>query len=235
MEAGRLRALALCRIKQARELQTLRVETSERVKEALKHPLHWLQNHTKTYNEHWVEEGRRTPYESFPDKPYYGPLLDMFIAEPVFCVEKSRDMMVSWLCVGYFLWEVMQHAMRGAAFQCQKEGKVEQLIKYAKHLYSLQDDFIKAEFPLSKPLDRQPVLELEFDHGGLIKGLPGGADQVRSYHPWGYYNDETAFQPEAGDCYDESLAAAQKIVLNSSAGPGWYAEFKNDSQLDIED
>lgn len=199
------------------------------------HPLGWVRNFTRTYNEHWVEEKRPTPYESFPDKPYFRPLFDLFIAEPVVCVEKSRDMMLSWAVVAFFLWSVMPVPMRGAAFQCQKEDKVGQLVKYAKYLYDQQDQFLKDAFPLSKPLDRQPTLILEFDNGAMIKGLPGGADQVRSYHPWGYSNDETAFQPEAGDSYDESLAAAQKVILNSSAAPGWYSEFKNDSQLNVED
>jgi len=218
-----------------RQAARQREAQSAQVQEALRDPYVWLRNSTKTYNEHWIEEKRPGPYEHFPDKPYFRPLFDLFIAEPIICIEKSRDLMVSWACVAYFLWEVMRTPMRGAAFQCQKEEKVKQLIKYAKTLYSQQPPWLKREFPLSKPLKDQSDLALEFAHGGLIKGLPGGADQVRSYHPWGYYNDETAFQPEAGECYDESLSAAQKIILNSSAGPGWYAGFKNDLELNIED
>lgn len=199
-----------------------------RVQEALADPLVWLQNHTKTYNEHWVEEGRPSPYEPFPKKPYFRPIFDLFQSRKVVCVEKSRDMMVSWACVAYFLWEIMRVPQRGVAFQAQKEKKVKQLVKYAKYLYDNQPDWIREAYPLTKPTGQQADLELNFANGSNILGLPGGADQVRSYHPWGYYNDETAFQAEAGECYNEALAAAQKLILNSSAGPGWYADFKRD-------
>jgi hypothetical protein len=75
----------------------------------------------------------------------------------------------------------------------------------------------------------QSALRLDFAHGGYIQGVPGGADQVRSYHPWGYLNDESSFQPDAGECYNEALAAVKgKIIFNSSAGPGWYADVRND-------
>jgi len=64
---------------------------------------------------------------------------------------------------------------------------------------------------------------LEFAHGGSILGLPAGADQIRSYHPWGYFLDEASFVRDAGECYNAALSVTKgRIVLNSSAGPGWY-------------
>jgi len=60
-------------------------------------------------------------------------------------------------------------------------------------------------------------------------GIPGGADQIRSYHPWGYLNDESSFQPDAGECFNEAISAvAGKIIFNSSAAPGWYADARHD-------
>jgi len=84
-------------------------------------------------------------------------------------------------------------------------------------------------FPLTKPIKQQPKLELNFKNGVRFIGIPGGANQIRSYHPWGYLNDESSFQPDAGECYNEALAAAKgKIIFNSSAGPGWYADARHD-------
>jgi hypothetical protein len=51
-----------------------------------------------------------------------------------------------------------------------------------------------------------PDLELRFENGSYICGIPGGADQIRSFHPWGYLNDESSFQPEAGESYNEVLS-----------------------------
>ena len=60
-------------------------------------------------------------------------------------------------------------------------------------------------------------------------GYRGSADQMRSYHPWGVLNDESSFQPEAGECFNEYLSAVKgKILFNSSAGPGWYADARRD-------
>src|SRR5947207_15906778 len=110
-----------------------------------------------------------------------------------------------------------------------KVDKVIQLIEYAKCLYKTQPKWLQEAFPLKKPIEKQPELELQFANGSYIAGIPGGADQIRSYHPWGYLNDESSFQPEAGECYNEALAVVKgKIIFNSSAGPGWYADARRD-------
>jgi len=91
------------------------------------------------------------------------------------------------------------------------------------------DDQLMRAFPLTKPTKDQSALSLHFAHGGYVLGIPGGADQIRSYHHWGYLNDESSFQPEAGECYNEALSAVKgKIIFNSSAGPGWYCDARHD-------
>ena len=66
----------------------------------------------------------------------------------------------------------------------------------------------------------QAALKLEFANGSRIVGIPEGADQIRSFHPWGLLMDEAAFQPEAGEAYDAAVPVCQKIIVVSSAGPG---------------
>lgn len=37
----------------------------------------WATEYTETYNEHWAEEGRSSPYEPFPQRlPYLRPLFE---------------------------------------------------------------------------------------------------------------------------------------------------------------
>lgn len=226
--------MALLKLCEERDRKRVIESNEARVAQAMKHPYHWLRNFTETYNQHWKEQGRASPYERFPDWPFFPPLFEIFQIEPIYIMEKSRTVMASWGVVGYFEWEAMRVAAREVVFQCQKEKKVKQLIKYAKTLYKRQPQWLQDAHPLIKPLERQSDLELVFANGSAIFGIPGGADQIRSYHPWGYYSDETAFQPEAGECYDQALAAAEKIIVSSSAGPGWLADFKNDVILNIE-
>jgi hypothetical protein len=150
--------------------------------------------------------------------------------------EKSRDMMLSWACVAYFTLNAMKVPQRGVIFQTQKADKAEQLVGYAKCLYEHQPAWLREAFPLTKPLRQQPKLGLHFAHGGSVIGIPGGANQIRSYHPWGYLNDESSFQRDAGECYAEAVSVVRgKIVFNSSAGPGWYADFRNDIVRNPED
>jgi hypothetical protein len=80
-------------------------------------------------------------------------------------------------------------------------------------------------FPLARPMERQSSGVLEWANGSRIVGIPEGADQIRSYHPWGLLMDEAAFQPQAGEAYDAAVPVCERIVVLSSAGPGWFAEF----------
>jgi hypothetical protein len=44
------------------------------------------------------------------------------------------------------------------------------------------------------------------------------------------------FQPGAGDYFNEALSAVKgKIIFNSSAGPGWYADARHDIIRNTED
>ena len=200
-----------------------------RIQEAIRDPYVWVTEHTKTYNEHWIEEGRPSPYEPFPKMGHFAGLFEAFDREPIVWIEKSRDLMISWACVAYLTLQAMKVPQRGVLLQTQKEAKVIQLIDYAKCLYEQQDDRLKAAFPLAKPMSMQSSLSLKFGHGGYVRGIPGGADQIRSYHPWGYLNDESSFQPEAGESYNEALSVVSgKIILNSSAGPSWFADARRD-------
>ncbi|PYP87270.1 MAG: hypothetical protein DMG65_17455 [Candidatus Angelobacter sp. Gp1-AA117] len=194
-----------------------------RIRQMLSDPLIWLQMHTKTKDSHWREAGAQSPYRPFPDKPYLRPIIDMFQQAPVLFIEKSRDMMVSWLGVGLFTHAAMTNPGIEVLFQSQKEEKAFELVEYAKTLYHQQDEVLRRAFPLKSRIQAQG--SLEFAHGSRIIGIPGGGDQIRSYHPWGLFQDEAAFMPEAGDAYDNAVPVCKKIIVVSSAGPGWFADF----------
>lgn len=219
-----------------REAKRATLSNQHRVAEAIADPYRWVTTHTETFNEHWVEEGRPSPYEPFPQHPYFQVVFEVLQAERIVFWEKSRDMMLSWACVAYLTLNAMTVPERGVLVQTQKEKKAKQLVKYAKYLYRRQPQWLRDAFPLEKDIDSQSDLELRFKHGGNLVGIPGGSDQIRSYHPWGYLNDESSFQPDAGECYNEALSAVKgSIIFNSSAGPGWYADVRKDIVRSEED
>ena len=53
------------------------------MKEATCDPYTWVTQHAKTYNEHWIEEGRPDPYEHFPEYPYFQDVFELIDAERV--------------------------------------------------------------------------------------------------------------------------------------------------------
>lgn len=190
---------------------------------AIADPLAWLQQHTRTRDSHWREAGANSPYRPFPDKPYFRPIVNVFQQDAVTFIAKSRDMMLSWLCVGYLTHACMTTEGIEALVQSQTEDKAAELVGYAKCLYEQQPEELKAAYPLETS-SLQSSLELNFANHSRIIGIPHGADKIRSYHPWALLIDEAAFMPEAGEAYDEAVSACQKIIVLSSAGPGWFEE-----------
>ena len=65
---------------------------------------------------------------------------------------------------------------------------------------------------------------MNFREGNRIVGIPHGADKIRSYHPTALFIDEAAFIPDADASFNEAIAAVQKIVVLSSAGPGFFED-----------
>jgi hypothetical protein len=213
------------------ESETSSLVDEHRVREAIQSSYHWTMYHTKTLNPHWKEEGLPGPEEPFPRDEYFRPLFELFDFLPVIPLRKSRDMMASWAIMAYFTHQTMTVPGRMTIVQTLKEKKVKELVGYAKQLYKSQPAFLKEAFPLARELDTFAATEFEWANGSRILGIPAGIDQLRLYHPWGYFLDEASFIPDAGACYDNSISAVQKIVLNSSAGVSWYSGFCNDEVL----
>jgi hypothetical protein len=167
------------KIEQEVRARKQRVASDVRVREATSDTYAWATRHTQTYNEHWVEEKRPSPYEPFPPLPHFQPMFEILDLEPIVWIEKSRDLMVSWACVAYLTLHAMRTPQRGVLFQTLKYNKAIDLVEYAKCLYRGQPAWLKAAFPLAKPLESQPKDVLEFAHGGYVLGVPGGANQMR--------------------------------------------------------
>lgn len=192
------------------------------VESKVRDPLTWLQHHTKTKDPHWREAGAASPYRPFPEKPYFRPIIEALQREPVVFFAKSRDLMMSWLCVGFLTHDAMIHPGVEVLFQSQTEDKAAELVEYARCLYRQQDEDLKQRYPLAQPLEQQGRLELNFANGSRIVGIPHGADKIRSYHPTELFMDEAAFIPDAGESFDQAVPACQKIVVLSSANTGWF-------------
>ena len=213
-------------VKEQEERVRAEEKEAERVREMLADPIIWMQKYTKTKDSHWRENGADSPYRHLPDWPIFRLIYEDFCREDPYFVEKSRDMLVSWTMVGIFTHRVLTTPGIEVIFQSQKQEKANELIGYARILYEQSDEGIRKACPLDKTV--QAANELIFANKSRIIAIPGGGDQIRSYHPWGLLMDEAAFMPEAGECFDHAVSVCKKVAVVSSAGPGWFADTVND-------
>lgn len=206
---------------------------AERIRAATSSTHIWLTEHTRTFNQHWKEQKRSSPYEPFPRWPFWIPFFEFLESdEKVILIEKSRSMMVSWAIVGYFVLQAMLVPEREIVFQSMKQEKADELIVYAKTLWKNQPEFLREAFPLKKDPDKMAQGEFSLKNGSAIWSIASGKGQIRSYHPWGYFNDESCFQFDASEAYNDALPACQKIIFNSTAYPSWFADFLVDAVVE---
>lgn len=201
------------------ELESLVAELDRRevLARCSKDCLHWLQHWTATEDDHWLEKGTH-PEAPFPDKPYFAPILEAFQQDSVVFVPKSREMMTSWLACGFIAWMVRWHPQLTWVLQTVKEKKAAKLVNYCRILLANQPAWMRA----GNVVVSDNTMELTVAQGGSILGIPGGADQIRMHHPYGYLMDEAAHLPESEACYNVAKPVVKKLIAISTAAPGWF-------------
>jgi hypothetical protein len=137
---------------------------------------------------------------------------------------------LSWGVVGWAVHQCQWYPNTHAIVQSEKASKSIDLVSgrdlpgYARVLWEQQDDFLKVMHPLTKASDEMAGDMLTWKNGSSIQAVPGGADQVRQYHPSIFIMDEAAFMTEAEQSYNTAEPVASQIIVVSSAGPSWMGE-----------
>lgn len=162
----------------------------------------------------------------FTVMPYMPPIIDAWLNNPFFCIEKSRDVMATWLIVALYTWDTIFHSHRQNIFQSETSVKTVELIKRAYFIYRNQPRFLrnvaKANFTIGT--SRAGVMVVPSLDSEII-GLGQGPDQIRQYHPSGLFQDEAAFQIQAGDAFaaiKPSLQNGGRFTAISSANPSFF-------------
>jgi hypothetical protein len=179
----------------------------------------WLTQFTKTEDTHWLKKGTE-PIAPFPKKDYFVVIARELMDWDVVFIEKSREMMTSWLACG--LITHMAKFLPGVQWvmQTEKEDKVVALVNYCRILEQRQAPWMQAR----NPLVMDNTTHLKWQNGGEIIGVPKGANQFRLYHPYGALFDEAAFLPEFMQALGTVKPVAKRIWAISSAGPGAFAD-----------
>jgi hypothetical protein len=168
------------------------------------------------------EESNRK-VKSFPYKEYIHYLLWRIHNDKILFIPKSRQIMVTWLMCYYLWWDARFHPFELNFAQSKKEEDAANLV-YNKEWVTARISFMEYMLPdwMRDAGATASYGKINFSNGSIVWGIPQGGDIIRSYTPSILFGDEAAFQSEAEAAYGAAKAAARKIILASSAEPGWF-------------
>lgn len=173
----------------------------------------------------------------FTMMPYFEEIIQAWLREPLLCIEKSRDMMATWLIVVCYTWDALFHKGRQHIFQSETAMKTHELCERVMVLANNQPRWLREVAPasFSEGSSRAGYVKIPKMQSEII-GFPQGADKVRQFHPTGFFSDEAAFNPEAGDCFAAIKPAIQnggRYTAVSSANPSFFQHLCRDTVQEV--
>lgn len=145
-------------------------------------------------------------------------------------VEKSRQVLVTWLCCAFLLWVAKYHPHRLLLVQSKREDDAAALV-FTKEPFFARISFMESHLPVHLRTLTFPKAgsygHLYFPNGSHIWAIPEGGDIIRSQTPSVVFSDEAAFQPEFGAAVTAALPAIKGggcLIAVSSAEPGTFQE-----------
>jgi hypothetical protein len=216
-------------------------------------PMYWLRKCTKTENYQWKEQKLEAvapfPYKPWPrdsgkltqamldalpfshdlmldDPPdYLDIVMGYLLSTKLLNVPKTREMLTSWIVVGFITWFCQFFPATGWIAQSEDDLKAQGLISYANILYKNQPTWMKVEHPLSRGrADEGTKHRIEWGNGSWFMALPSGIRKTASRHPHGYFNDESAHQPAWKPTMNIVMPAVKQVINVSSVAPGDFAD-----------
>jgi hypothetical protein len=129
-------------------------------------------------------------------------------------------MLTSWIVVAYITWLCQWNDTVEFLSQSEKEEKAQGLIRYSEILYENQPEWLKKKHPLAS--DGNNKTRREWANGSHYIALPQGIRQSASFHPYGYFSDEAAHQPEFEQTVNVVMPAVKQVIAVSSAAPSHF-------------
>jgi len=191
-----------------------------------KDPYYWLINYVYTFDPNNSEN----PICKFPDKEYLKIATDIWLRERILCVDKSAQMMCSWLFSALHTWDCLYHGGRYAIFQSQKQSKSGfggggdmkdvdskgsglSLLSRVDRIYSYLPIQLKPPMAFSK---EPPIIRFihKTNKGELISSINAVSsvgEEARGTTPSNVLGDEMGFQPDAEKTH---TALAPRLTTN---------------------
>lgn len=181
---------------------------------ASKHPWSFLRDFVNTFDEH-EEDPTLALDKPFPNKVLYRILARAWTDLNIVFIEKSRQVMMTWIMASLYLWMVMFRPGTRIFLQSKKDEDAQAIIDRARHIYLRLVKMNLPNLPKARKVGDSYGTTTKFEFPELkseLRAIPQGPDQVRSYTWSGGLSDESEFQPDFEDAYG---AAAPAFDQNS--------------------
>lgn len=188
--------------------------------------LEYFAKYVKTKDEHGIGEMSVRYFPTREEKPYAWEILDTIQKEQLIAIEKSRQLLVTWIVCLFCLWTAKFQQNRLIFIQSKKEEDAANLV-FNSEWSAARISFMESNLPKALASDCSSAYgKLLFrDTGSRIWGIPEGGDQIRSYTASLIVSDEAAFQPEfqqAWQAANPSVKGGGKMIVVSSARSGAF-------------
>ena len=200
-----------------------------------KDPYYFLTHWAKTVNNHYKEW--ENPEQTFPEKEYIKMFIENWLKYKILVVPKTRQMMLSWLCVWIYLWDTQFHRARFTCFQSKREEDADELVKRLKTIWDNEPSFLKRYYENWSFVELTPNPQNRWQHvyckfelpeiKSRVLWLPQWWDIVRMLTLSWMLCDEAAFQPEMDAAYTAlkpTLSSGWRVTLVSTADEWTFFE-----------
>ena len=162
----------------------------------------------------------------------YDPeFLEQLYFTRIFAIEKSRDLMATWICLAYIHWRCKFHPNQLALVQSKKEEDAAALV-YTKEPNQARISFMESKLPRHIQTLTFPkagsYCHVFYPNGSHVWAIPEGGHIIRSHHPSIIFSDEAGFQAEFWNAYTSArpaMANGGQYVAISTAEPGEFQQF----------
>jgi len=181
-----------------------------------------------TLDPHYAKQ----PVRRYPvDKPYLKEIVKLCEENNLLLIEKSRQMLVTWTIVGFFLWDAIFHNGRYIFFQSRKEDDAGlstplSLVSRAKFIF----DHLPKELQCPLRIGKQPPIMQIGD--STIQGISQDSDALRSFTASGVFADEMAFQERSREAFAATRPTIEGggrfIGVSSAHGKNFWYQLTHD-------
>ena len=145
----------------------------------------------------------------------------------IMLVPKSRQLMVSWIGMGFLLWVDMFSDGSHCIVQSKKIDDSSYQLTRVEYMYENLPEVFHDH--VGRPGGRKSSKKFRTTNGSWIEAVPSGGDVVRSRVPTVFFSDESAFQDDFEDAMKAGLANSSLIISVSSPNSGYFQRLIEDT------